>query len=195
MLKKTHRPRPRVQRIRSRGPGRQLGQVPRAQRRWRRRGQNIPVEFSAEQGVVWKTPIPGNGNSSPVVWDKHIFLQSASADGKERTLFCFDAPTGKVLWKRSFPGVHVKIRGDSSLASATPAVDADAVYIPIWDGSVVHMKAFNFQGDLLWSKSLHTWVSQHGTGRRRSSWETSSSSPMTWTSRTRRTTPSQDLRR
>lgn len=128
-------------------------------------GQNIPVEFSAQKGILWKTPIPGIGNSSPVIWDKHLFLQAASSDGKERKLLCFDAVNGKILWQRTFPGVHVTLsRRESSLASATAAVDADGVYMPIWDGSTVAMVAYNHQGELLWSKNLGHWVSQHGTG-------------------------------
>ena len=34
-------------------------------------GQNPPTLWDAETGhnVLWKTPIPGLGHSSPVVWD------------------------------------------------------------------------------------------------------------------------------
>ncbi len=127
-------------------------------------GQDLPVEFGAQKNVLWKTPVPGVGNSSPVIWDKHLFLQAASADGKERQLLCFDAVTGKIVWQRKFPGVAVKVRGESSLASATPAVDGDGVYVPIWDGGSVTMVAYSHQGQLMWSKDLGHWVSQHGTG-------------------------------
>jgi outer membrane protein assembly factor BamB len=127
-------------------------------------GQNIPVEFSATKGILWKTPIPGVGNSSPVIWNNRLFLQAAASDGKDRKLLCFDAVGGKLLWQRTFPGISVNVRSDSSLASATAAVDADGVYIPIWDGNTVTIVAYNHQGVLLWSKNLGSWVSQHGTG-------------------------------
>ena len=127
-------------------------------------GQNIPVEFSAKSGVLWKTPIPGAGNSSPVVGNQHLFLLSASKDGKQRMFVCLDATNGKILWQRDFPAVLVKVRGESSLASATAAVDGNGVYIPIWDGATVNMMAFNHQGELQWSKNLGSWISQHGTG-------------------------------
>jgi outer membrane protein assembly factor BamB len=127
-------------------------------------GQDIPLEFDAQTGILWKTPLPGFGNSSPVVWDQHIFLQTATTDGKERRLLCLDAAHGQVRWQRSIPGVHVKVRGESSLASATPALDGEAVYVPFWDGAVVHMNAYSFEGELLWSKNLGRWISQHGTG-------------------------------
>ncbi len=34
----------------------------------------LPDTWSAEQNVAWKTPIPGRGWSSPIVWDDHIFV-------------------------------------------------------------------------------------------------------------------------
>src|ERR1019366_8013789 len=77
--------------------------------------KNIPVKFSATEGVLWKVPIPGDGNSSPIVWGDRLFLHSASLDGSDRTLFCLDALTGQEIWKRTIPGNKVKIRSDSSL--------------------------------------------------------------------------------
>ncbi|MCS7047412.1 MAG: PQQ-binding-like beta-propeller repeat protein [Gemmataceae bacterium] len=127
-------------------------------------GQNLPIEFDAVRGVIWKTKIPGNGNSGPVLWDNRLYLQSASKDGKQRMLYCLDARSGKILWERTFPGIDVKVRPDSSLASATAAVDADGVFIPIWNGTTVVMMAFSLDGEPLWSRDLGRWISQHGTG-------------------------------
>ena len=42
--------------------------------------KNIPVAFGDTENVLWKLALPGLGNSSPVIWGKHLFLQSASAD-------------------------------------------------------------------------------------------------------------------
>src|SRR5215475_12789146 len=127
-------------------------------------GQNVPVEFSSASGILWKTPIPGAGNSSPIVWDKHVYLLTSSKDGKQRSFLCLDAVGGKVLWQCDFPATLVKVRGESSLASATAAADADGVYIPIWNGEHVYMTAFSHQGELRWKKDLGPWISQHGTG-------------------------------
>src|SRR5262249_41157517 len=51
--------------------------------------KDVPVQWSEKDGILWKTTIPGAGNSSPVVWGDRLFLQSASADGKERWLLCY----------------------------------------------------------------------------------------------------------
>ncbi len=127
-------------------------------------GQNIPVEFDAKRGVLWSTPMPGVGNSSPVIWEKQIYLLTATKDGKQRSLLALDGDAGKIVWRRDFPAVKVNVRGESSLASATAAVDGDGVYIPVWNGATVQMTAFSHKGEPLWSKDLGAWISQHGTG-------------------------------
>ena len=41
--------------------------------------QRPPMEWDATEGrnVLWKTPIPGLGHSSPVIWGDRIFLTTA----------------------------------------------------------------------------------------------------------------------
>jgi len=29
--------------------------------------KDVPVQWSEKEGILWKTPIPGRGNSSPIV--------------------------------------------------------------------------------------------------------------------------------
>ncbi len=126
--------------------------------------KNIPLTFGTDENVLWKVALPGAGNSSPIVWGKRLFLQSASKDGKQRTLLCLDTTDGKILWQRSIPGVHVTIRADSSLASSTPTTDGEAVYVSFWDGRDILLSAYDFQGEKLWSKNLGPFNSQHGAG-------------------------------
>jgi outer membrane protein assembly factor BamB len=126
--------------------------------------KNIPLKFNATDGVLWKSRIPGDGNSSPIVWGDRLFVHYASLDGAERFLLCIDAITGKQLWERSIPGTKAKIRTDSSLASATPTTDGEAVFVPFWNGEDIIMLAYNFKGDKLWERNLGQFVSQHGAG-------------------------------
>src|SRR5438309_4825967 len=62
--------------------------------------KEVPVQWSDKDGVLWKTPLPGRGNSSPIVWGDKLFVQSSAADASERWLFCVNAGSGEVLWKR-----------------------------------------------------------------------------------------------
>lgn len=126
--------------------------------------KNIPIKFSAAENVRWKAPIPGDGNSSPIVWGDRLFLQTASLDASDRSLLCLDVKTGKEIWKRTIPGTKVKFRSDSSHASATPTTDGEAVYVPFWNGKDIILTAYDFQGDKLWDRNLGEFVSQHGAG-------------------------------
>ncbi len=126
--------------------------------------KEVPLTFGAHENVIWKVALPGAGNSSPVVWGNHLFLQSASNDGKLRSLLCLDTADGKIRWEKSIPAEFAKVRADSSLASSTPTTDGKAVYVSFWDGQGILVSAYDFQGDLLWSKALGSFNSQHGAG-------------------------------
>jgi outer membrane protein assembly factor BamB len=126
--------------------------------------KNVPLTFGGGKNILWKAALSGTGNSSPIVWDRHLFLHSASTDGKQRTLACFDTADGKIRWQKSIPARPAKIRADSSLASSTPTTDGKAVYVSFWDGKDVHISAHDFQGEMLWTKNLGTFNSQHGAG-------------------------------
>jgi outer membrane protein assembly factor BamB len=126
--------------------------------------KNIPVKWSDQDGVLWKAPIPGVGNSSPIVWGDRVFVQSASADGKERMLLSLSTADGKLLWARSLPGTTARINARNSLASATPATDGERVYTAFWDGEEVTLYAFDFAGKQLWKRGIGGFVSQHGAG-------------------------------
>jgi outer membrane protein assembly factor BamB len=124
----------------------------------------IPLTFGANENIIWKVELPGAGNSSPVVWGKHLFLQSAGNDGRQRSLLCLDTADGTIRWQKSIPAESAKIRADSSLASSTPTTDGKAVYVSFWDGKDIRVSAYDFQGDALWSKNLGSFNSQHGAG-------------------------------
>lgn len=126
--------------------------------------KNVPVDFGETKNVLWKTPLPGAGNSSPIVWGDKIFLESATADGKERLLVCVNASKGNVLWSKSVSGDKAKTHLKNSLASSTPATDGERVYASFWDGEKVVLHAFDMEGKPLWTQELGKFKSQHGYG-------------------------------
>lgn len=126
--------------------------------------KDLPVKWT-EQNVLWKTPLPGIGHSSPIVCKGRIFLQSASEDGSERWLLCLDALKGDILWKKPAAGQNAHIHGSNSLASSTPATDGERVYAAFWDGRAIHLGAYDFKdGKPIWEKNLGGFKSQHGFG-------------------------------
>jgi outer membrane protein assembly factor BamB len=125
--------------------------------------KNVPIQWT-EANTLWKTPIPGQGNSSPIVWGNHVFLQSADTTGKERYLICLSANDGKILWTRAVPSSKAYIHPLNTWASSTPCTDGQYVYALFWDGSAVSLYAFDFQGIQIWKHDLGGFTSQHGPG-------------------------------
>jgi outer membrane protein assembly factor BamB len=124
----------------------------------------IPVKFTENDGVLWKVNIAGGGNSSPIVSRGKVFLNSASKDGKDRTLLCLDAATGKTEWARSVPGTKAKTHKLNTFASSTPAADGERIYDLVWDGDHIHLLAYDYQGNLQWKEDIGPFRSQHGAG-------------------------------
>src|ERR1041384_7759544 len=51
--------------------------------------KGLPVRWT-EESISWKTPLPGFGQSSPVLWGDRIFLTAALDKGRQRIVFCVD---------------------------------------------------------------------------------------------------------
>jgi outer membrane protein assembly factor BamB len=125
--------------------------------------KNIPVEWT-EKNILWKCEIPGVGHSSPIVWGDRIFLQTASKDGKERSMVCVSATTGTILWNTPVQGAKAGTHQKNSLASGTPTTDGKQVYAIFWDGKDLEAVAFDFDGKIVWNKDQGSFTSQHGAG-------------------------------
>jgi outer membrane protein assembly factor BamB len=124
----------------------------------------IPVQFSTTDNVLWKVELPGAGNSSPIIVGNRLFLQTASSDGKERSLLCLDASTGKTLWSKPAPGHAAATHKKNTLASSTPASDGERVFVIFWNGDEQSLAAFALDGKSLWQQELGAFKSQHGAG-------------------------------
>ncbi len=117
-------------------------------------GDKSPLHWGPGKNVLWKTSLPGPGNSSPIVSRGRVFLTCAEDAGKKRNLFCFDRRTGEKLWVRSveFPGVEPTHRSNPYCAS-TPVADGSRVFV--WHGSA-GVFCYDFDGTKVWEKDLGT---------------------------------------
>ena len=57
----------------------------------------LPLEWSEEKNIRWKTPIHGRAWSSPVSDGKRIWLSTATTNGMELSAVCVDFESGKVV--------------------------------------------------------------------------------------------------
>jgi outer membrane protein assembly factor BamB len=116
------------------------------------------VEWS-EKDVVWRTPLPEPGNSTPVVSGNRVFVTQARKGEGRRLLLCFDRASGKLLWEsgESYTAPE-PTHATNPYASASPATDGKLVVA--WFGSA-GLAAYDLNGRRVWKRDLgiqkHTW--------------------------------------
>lgn len=95
----------------------------------------LPVEWSEQQNVKWKTPIPGEGWSSPVIWGDQIWMTTATEEGHSLRAVCVNKNTGKVVHDvEVFRPQELEPKNElNSFASPTPVVEDGRVYVSFGD--------------------------------------------------------------
>src|ERR1041385_4998543 len=72
-----------------------------------RTAANLPLRWSPNENVAWRTPLPGYGQSCPVVWRDRVFVTAIDRDEKEKLfVVAVDMATGKAAWKKEVPGTQ-----------------------------------------------------------------------------------------
>ena len=120
----------------------------------------LPLHWDVKQNVHWKAAIPGEGFSSPIVWQDKIFLTAASSNGQERMVHCIDRATGKSLWTQSIR--HRNPERTSAMtgyAAATAATDGEHVVAAFGNAGIV---CYDFAGKLLWRQPLGEFDTELG---------------------------------
>lgn len=135
----------------------------------------LPERWSDTENVAWKTPVPGLGWSSPVVWDNHVFLTSAVSAGEEEIpvpglydehdhipanathrwmVYDIDFETGAVRWERELHSELPQLRRHikNSYASETPVTDGELLYV--YFGSLGLVAALDFDGEEVWRREI-----------------------------------------
>jgi outer membrane protein assembly factor BamB len=129
---------------------------------------DVPVEWNARKNVAWSVPIPGRGWSSPVVAGGRVYLTTSVARPRGPvSLFavCIDARTGKPVWDTEVfePSTMLasQMHGKNSLASPTPIVAGDRVYVHFG-----HMgtAALDLNGKIVWAQTGLKYEPVHGAG-------------------------------
>lgn len=123
---------------------------------------SAPASFSVARGenVLWRTPLPNTGQGTVIVSAGRAFVTShepIAQDTETGSLIlgmCFDAATGRELWRRDIPGTRVtdlsSLFNDNTAAS--PVANGKLVCFTNVGGTI---KSFDFAGREKWS---HTWT-------------------------------------
>ncbi len=131
----------------------------------------LPLHWSRMQNIDWRTELPGNGWSSPIVVDSTIYLTTAipsgpdgAADGYELATLIVDATNGKLLKRvpifnqpASAPGIH----GKNSHASPTPVFDGENIFVHFGHQGTACLSP---TGDVVWKNDELGYPPVHGNG-------------------------------
>lgn len=145
-----------------------------------RDGFTLPTRWNADPsagpvvGIRWKTPIPGLGHSSPIVWGDRVYTATAVREAGEAPLrlglygdrdgaddndlqrwviYCLDKATGRAVWDRTIKtarpraGRHMK----ATHSNTTPATDGRHL-VSFFGSEGVH--CHTLAGAHLWTRDL-----------------------------------------
>jgi hypothetical protein len=123
----------------------------------------VPLRWSGAENVAWKTPIPGKGHSSPIVWGDRVFVTTCIEPQQQRMLFCLDGTTGKVRWHRLVLTARLEKKHTlNSHASSTPATDGRHVWVTFFDRPHIRVICYTVEGEEVWRVTPGEHHSVHG---------------------------------
>lgn len=123
---------------------------------------HVPESFSSDN-VVWKTEVPGVGQSSPIFWEDSIFLSSATDGGNKRVVVAIDRKTGEIQWQTVvWEGEAEDTHSMNNRASSTCATDGKRVVAFFGKGGLHSLDTKT--GKVLWSRDLGKFEGPWGTG-------------------------------
>lgn len=124
--------------------------------------RNLPIKWSATDNVRWKVALPVPGNSTPIIWQDHVFLTQGLDGGKRRALIAFNRKDGSKRWQREVECTTAETsHKQNPPCSASPVTDGEAVYAWFASAGVV---AHDFNGKELWKRDLGPVLSRWGNG-------------------------------
>ncbi len=139
--------------------------------------KGLPIEWSSQKNIVWKTKLPGPGGSSPVTVGKRVYLtcytgyalnpkQPGQMADLRRHLLCLDRDSGKIRWTKEFLPVlpEHKYQGEGSYhgySSSTPVTDGEHLYVFFGKSGVF---CFDLNGKERWHVLVGTGIDRWGSG-------------------------------
>jgi outer membrane protein assembly factor BamB len=131
--------------------------------------KSLPTEWGPDKNIRWRTEIPGEGWSSPVVKNGRIFLTSAvpkkTSDQYALSLLILDAASGELLKTVEVMEQNedrpAKMHKKNSHASPTPIIDGDRLFVHFgYQGTACLTR----DGEVVWINRDLYFQPTHGNG-------------------------------
>ncbi len=143
-----------------------------------------PLTWSESENVKWTAAIPGEGTSTPIVWEDQVFVLSAEETTRkadtppakhERSkteppdvfyrfiVSSYDRQTGDLIWQR-VAAVEVPHEGHHpthTYAAGSPTTDGQRLYVSFGSRGIF---CYSLHGDLIWQTDLGDMRTRYGWG-------------------------------
>lgn len=147
-----------------------------------------PITWDEHKNVKWKTPIPGKGAATPIVWDDKVFVLTAMDTGREAAaadlpkadpnfekktkppttyyqflVYCIDRKNGQVRWKQiaAEQPPHEGHHQSTSYAAGSPTTDGRFLYVSFGSRGLF---CYDLEGKLIWKRDLGLMHTRLGWG-------------------------------
>ena len=117
--------------------------------------KDLPSSWGESENVVWVSELPGPGGATPVISKGRIYVSSTKKDGDELLALCFDARSGKELWRKKL-GASSREVPRNNMATPSPVTDGERVYFMYGSGELAGL---NSEGNILWQRNIEA---EHG---------------------------------
>jgi outer membrane protein assembly factor BamB len=123
---------------------------------------NPPVSWNESTNIKWKTEIPGKGFSTPIVWDKYVFvttaIQNGGVAGSATIPYLFKVVAlnrvdGKILWEKTVADEEVQDRIQQTASHVSNSPVTDGKYLYAYFGSR-GLFCLDFKGNIIWKKDF-----------------------------------------
>ena len=114
--------------------------------------KGVPIHWAEDRNITWKSAVPGQGWSSPVIAANQVWMSSAEAEGRSLHAICIDKTNGKMLYDVEVlttreAGPRHRLIG---YASPTPVLDGERVYVHFGPRGTV---CLDTEGGILWKNT------------------------------------------
>ena len=112
--------------------------------------QGLPESWSPTENVSWVAPLPGPSAATPIISGGKVFISSMDSGSSDLLALCFEAKSGKELWRRTVAQSDRRIPR-STLATPSPTTDGKHVFFIYASGDLA---AFDLDGQPVWSRNI-----------------------------------------
>ena len=130
-------------------------------------GSEPPEQWRESQNVLWKSPLNGRGNSSPIVIQSRVYLTTCrDTPRQDQCVIALDANTGERVWLTAVHtgGLTESLHSKATSADATLACDGDRLFAVFLNENHIKVTALTLDGEIAWQTNAGPFHTTYGFG-------------------------------